>query len=320
MSGYRRLTQDDRSQIYALHKRGVSQQDIGRHLGVSQSTISRELRRNRGKRGYRFAQAQAMADARQAAHGKPRRLTAGLRSKIVGLLSARRLSPEQISAVLTATGMAISHESIYRMIWRDKREGGTLWQCLRRRGKRYNKRANKSAGRGIIPDRIDISQRPKVVERKTRVGDWEGDTLIGGGHRGAVLTLVERKTRLTKLALLPAATAQATSRAAIRKLRPIQRYVHTITFDNGKEFAGHKEIARALRSRIYFARPYHAWERGLCENTNGLVRDFFPKRTNFANVTPAELARVERLLNSRPRKKIGFRPPAEVFQAALRCR
>jgi IS30 family transposase len=315
MRNYRRITHEDRCQIYALSKQGSCQQSIAAILGISQSTISREMRRNRGKRGYRFKQADAKAQARQAVRSKPRKLTASLRRRIIVKLQTQRWSPEQISGWLGEHGIALSHERIYQMIWQDKRDGGDLWRSLRRRGKRYNKRASKNAGRGLIPNRIDISERPAIVERKTRVGDWEGDTVAGAGHRGGLLTLVERKTKLTKIVRLPRSTAVATQRAAVRRLKPIDDFVHTITFDNGKEFAAHQDIAHALGAKIFFATPYHAWERGLNENTNGLIRDFFPKGTDFATITSAEVAKVERLLNSRPRKCLGFRSPQEVFNA-----
>src|SRR5271169_914837 len=257
MSKYRRIRYEDRCQIYALSKRGAGQESIARILGVSQSAVSREMRRNRGQRGYRF------------------------------------WSPEQISGWLGEQGIKLSHERIYQMIWDDKRDGGNLWRCLRRRGKRYNKRAGKNAGRGLIPNRIDISERPAIVARKTRLGDWEGDTVVGAGHKGGLLTLVERKTQLAKITKLPRATARATQKAAVRRLKPIGNFVHTITFDNGKEFAAHQDIAYALKAKIFFATPYHAWERGLNENINGLIRDFFPKGTDFSTIPSAEVAKVE---------------------------
>ncbi len=317
MPQYRRITQDDRCQIYALHKQGCCQQQIADHLGVSQSAVSRELSRNRGQRGYRLKQAQAKSVARQQVHRRPRKLTSPVRRKIEAKLRQARWSPEQISGWLKQRKIALSHERIYQMIWQDKRDGGDLWQCLRRRGKRYNKRLHVHSGRGLIPGRIDISQRPVIVQRKRRVGDWEGDTVVGAGHQGGLLTLVERKTQLTKIAHLPRTTAKATSRAAVRKLNTIRQRVHTITFDNGKEFAAHQRIASALQARIYFATPYHAWERGLNENINGLIRDFFPKGTDFSMLTSAEVRTVERLLNNRPRKSLGFRSPQEVFSASL---
>src|SRR4249919_3573815 len=280
MSNYRRIMYEDRCQIYALSKRGASQESIAEVLGVSQSAVSREICRNRGQRGYRFKQAEAKAQARQAIRSKPRKLTAPLRRKIEAKLRQMRWSPEQISGWLCEQGISLSHECIYQMIWQDKRDGGDLWRSLRRRGKRYNKRASKNAGRGLIPNRIDISERPAIVVRKTRLGDWEGDTVASAGHKGGLLTLVERKTKLTKITKLPRATARATQKAAVRRLK-----------------------------------PNHAWERGLNENTNGLIRDFFPKGTDFSTIANAEVAKVERLLNARPRKSLGFRSPQEVFHS-----
>ncbi len=315
MKKFRRINKDDRCQIYALNQQGISQQNIAEQLGISQSAVSRELSRNRGKRGYRFKQAQAKADARQAIRSRPRKLTRRLRYRVETKLRSQRWSPEQISGWLGEQNISLSHERIYQMIWLDKREGGDLWQSLRRRGKRYNKRAGKTAGRGLIPNRIDISERPKIVDRKNRVGDWEGDTVVSAGHKGGILTLVERKTKLTKIAKLPRTTSVATRKAAVRRLKPINQFVYTITFDNGKEFADHQNMAAALNADIFFAKPYHAWERGLNENTNGLIRDFFPKGTDFSTITSAEIAKVERLLNSRPRKCLGFRSPIEVFNS-----
>jgi transposase, IS30 family len=236
-----------------------------------------------------------------------------VRREIEAKLRAMRWSPEQISGWLRDQGIKLSHERIYQMIWQDKRDGGNLWRCLRRRGKRYNKRAGKNAGRGLIPNRIDISDRPAIVARKARLGDWEGDTVVSAGHKGGLLTLVERKSQLTKISKLQRSTARATQRATVRRLKPIDKFVHTITFDNGKEFAAHQDIAHALNARIFFATPYHAWERGLNENINGLIRDFFPKGTDFSTISNAEVAKVERLLNARPRKSLGFRSPQEVF-------
>jgi transposase, IS30 family len=318
MTRYRRLRHEDRCQIDALLQRGVSQAQVAAQLGFSQSSVSREIARNCTRGTYRHEQAQAKAQARQSVRAQPRKLTSRLRAMIMRLLQTKRWSPEQISDHLARRAASISHETIYRMIWRDKHAGGELWRCLRRRGKRYNKRADKTAGRGIIPGRIDISCRPKIVDQRRRIGDWEGDTMMGCKRRGALLTLVERRTRMLKMKLLPQATTALTSRAIIRRMKRIAKRVHTITFDNGKEFAGHAEIALALNARIYFARPYHAWERGLNENTNGLIRDFFPKGTDFTKLSHAQVARVERLLNDRPRKILGFKSPSEAFRATAR--
>lgn len=318
MARYRRLRPEDRYQIFVLLHQGLSQQAIAAQLGFRQSSISRELSRNRTGSLYCHEQAQAKARARQRVRARPRKLTPSLRARIVYLLQTKRWSPEQISHDLGRRRTPLCHETIYRMIWHDKAAGGVLWQSLRRHAKRYNKRADKTVGRGIIPGRIDISCRPKVVEQRRRVGDWEGDTVLGCKRRGALLTMVERKSRKLAMALLPQATAELTNQAIIGRMKRMAKQVHTITFDNGKEFAGHAKIAAALRARVYFAKPHHAWERGTNENTNGLIRDFFPKRTDFTKVTAAQVARVERLLNDRPRKILGFRTPSEVFRVAKR--
>ena len=218
MSKYRRIRYEDRCQIYALSKREASQESIARILGVSQSAVSREIGRNRGQRGYRFKQAEATAQARQAIRSKPRKLTAPIRRKIEAKLRQMRWSPEQISGWLSEQGIKLSHERIYQMIWDDKRDGGNLWRSLRRRGKRYNKRAGKNAGRGLIPNRTDISERPAIVARKTRLGDWEGDTVVSAGHKGGLLTLVERKTQLAKITKLPRADSHPSRRGGAVKL------------------------------------------------------------------------------------------------------
>jgi transposase, IS30 family len=320
MKGYRRIGYEDRCQIYALSREGVTQAEIAATLGFSQGSVSRELKRNRGRRGYRFKQAQVKADDRQLTHAKPYKLAKRVRRLIEGKLRQERWSPEQISGWLKGEhSLRLSHEWIYQMIWEDKHAGGELWRCLRRRGKRYNKRSGQNAGRGVIPNRIDITERPAIVDRKTRLGDWEGDTIASARHiGGGLLTHVERKSLLTKIAKLPRTTAKATHRATVRHLKPLQDFVFTVTYDNGKEFAAHQKIAKALQATVYFATPYHAWERGLNENTNGLIRDFFPKGTDFATVHHATVAKVERLLNTRPRKTLGFKSPQEVFNALSR--
>jgi IS30 family transposase len=321
MRKYRRIQYEDRCQIHALAKAGRTQAEIGAALGFSQGAVSRELARNSGRRGYRFKQAQGKAWARQdTVRGRPRKLTSRLRRDIARKMRAERWSPEQISFwLLDERGVQISHEWIYRMVWDDKRAGGDLWRCLRRRGRKYNRRGAQNAGRGVIPNRIDISERPAVVGDKSRLGDWEGDTIVGTQHRGALLTHVERKSLFTTISKLDRATAKATHSATVRRLKPLRRNVHTITYDNGKEFAAHQKTAQTLKALVFFATPYHAWERGVNENTNGLIRDFFPKGTDFTTIHHATVAKVERLLNRRPRKSLGFKTPNEVFEALSRC-
>lgn len=313
--GYHHLTHELRCQIFALLQNGQSQAAIARQIGFDRSAISRELRRNGGKHGYQIKQAQEKATRRRkAASLTPRKMTPDLVDLIEEKLTLEQWSPDQISGWLRIHGIAsISHERIYQHIWTDKRNGGNLYVHLRHSGKKYNKRKGKTSGRGLIPNRVDIDQRPAIVAEKSRIGDWEGDTIIGAGHKGAILSHVDRVSKYTKLAKLPDKTAAAVVKACKRKLRPITDRIKTITYDNGKEFAAHAEIAADLGAQTYFAKPYHSWERGLNEHTNGLVRQYFPKGTDFSTLTHAEVQKVEDKLNSRPRKALGYRTPREVF-------
>ncbi len=313
--GYHHLTHDQRCQLYALKKRGFTQAQIALDLGVNQATISRELGRNSGKRGYRFGQAQAFATKRGLAGKRVARvMTPALTARVNRLLTQYQWSPQQISgALLREDGTKISHETIYRHIWRDKKQSGKLYEHLRQRGKKCNKRGSAKAGRGLIPGRVDISERPAIVAEKTRVGDWEGDSIIGANHRGAITSIVERKTKLTLLVLQKGATAEATKAGMIARLEPLKEYVKTLTTDNGKEFASHEKITEILGAPFYFCTPYHSWERGLNENTNGLVRQYFPKGTDFSTLTEEDVQKVEDLLNNRPRKTLNYQSPNEVF-------
>ena len=315
MKCYRHLTQDERCQIHALMRRGFSQRAIGDDLGVSQGTISREVSRNKGKRGYRFKQAQEFAARRRSAGSKHATvLTPALLAIAESMLVGEQWSPEQIAGRLArAHGMQVSAESLYSHIWRDKRKGGTLYTHLRHGGKKRNKRSGKNSGRGMIPGRVDIKERPKIVETKARLGDWELDSIIGAKHQGSITSMVERKSKLVKLALQKGPTANATRKSILNRRKSIKQHVLTLTSDNGKEFAEHAKISRALGSGFYFATPYHSWERGLNEHTNGLVRQYFPKQLDFATLTNADVQRVEDLLNNRPRKVLGYRSPNEVF-------
>jgi len=309
------LTYEQRCQLEALQRIGLPQAAIATQVGVSQATVSRELRRNTGEASYLGRHAQAAAQARRtAASTIPRKLTPELVALIERKLRREQLSPQQISGWMARTQPAwVSHECIYRHIWANKQAGGRLFRQLRRSGKRYNKRANKLAGRGIIAGRVDISLRPEIVAARLRIGDWEADTMVGAARKGAILTLVERKSKYTLLHKLSTATAMLTAKTMIRKLAPHRARVLTITADNGKEFANHQQITENLTAGFYFATPYHAWERGLNENTNGLIRQYFPKGSDFKALTQSQVAKVQNLLNSRPRKTLGYMSPNEVF-------
>lgn len=313
--GYTHLAYEQRCQIYALLKRNFNKSQIAATIGVNQSTVSREILRNKGKRGYRYKQAQARAICRRfKASSPPRKMTPDITLYVEQMLRDFQWSPEQIAGRLHIIyGTKVSHESIYRYIWDDKKMGGTLYKHLRRSGKKYNKRSGKQAGRGLILGRIGIEERPVIVERKERVGDFEVDTIVGAQHHGAIVSLVDRKTKLTLLRLLPKATASETSKAIIELLEPIKDHIYTLTSDNGKEFAQHGYVTKELKAKFFFANPYRSCERGLNENTNGLVRQYFPKKCVFTKLTHSQVKKVEYLLNSRPRKLLKYRTPLEVF-------
>ena len=209
--------------------------------------------------------------------------------------------------------LTVSHQSIYKHVYQDKQQGGQLYKHLRHGGKKYNRRSKSTAGRGCIPNRVDISLRPKCVDEKSRCGDWEGDLVIGKKHQGALLTLVERKSKFTLIQRLDSKEASPVLEKTTKSFKGVEKLVKTITYDNGKEFAKHQELAQALNAKIYFARPYHSWERGLNEHTNGLIRQYFPKSTNFLTVSQKQVTHVQNALNDRPRKVLGFRTPREVF-------
>ncbi len=313
--GYTHLTYDLRCQIYALKKSGSTQKDIATQIGTSQSTVSRELNRNRGGKNYRYMQAhEKSVQRRHKASSIIRKMVPSLTLFMEQLIREKKMSPEQISGRLREVrGISISHESLYRYVWDDKNKGGNLYKSLRQRGKKRNKRGSKNAGRGLIPNRIGIEFRPIEVDEKLRVGDWEGDTIVGKDHRGAIVSMVDRKTKLVRLRLIGDMTAEKTTQATICILSPLKKHVLTITTDNGKEFSGHQNITFALKAQVYFANPYRSWERGLNENTNGLVRQFFPKGTDFTKLTHEQVREVEENLNNRPRKTLNFKTPNEEF-------
>lgn len=312
---YTRITYEQRCQIYALKKRGVSNRKIAEQLDVASSTIDREVKRNSGGRGYRYKQAhQRCMERRQARKGRPTKMTAAVVALVEEKLTTSQWSPQQISQRLRQDGHAmVGHERIYQHILQDKKQGGSLYKHLRRRDKKYQQRFAGKTRRGRIIGRVDISERPPIVETRTRIGDWEADTIVGLSRQSALVTLVERKTRLVKIVKVAANTAQEVRCAIITALSQCKALVHTITFDNGKEFAYHLEVAQALETSTFFARPYHSWERGANENTNGLIRQYFPKKTDFATVTDEQVKTVEQLLNARPRKCLGYQSPAQVF-------
>ena len=292
-------------------KAGHNQSQIAAVVACHKSTISRELRRNCGQKGYRPHLADELAFDRQcdAYHAR----IAPQTWQQVERLLRQEWSPEQIAGRLKLEQHpTVSHECIYLYVYADKRRGGTLHRHLRSQ-KKQRKRYGGYLRRGQIPNRTSIDQRPKIVARKGRFGDWEADTIVGARHKGGILSAVERKSKLTRLRKLATKEAEEMRHTSVELLEPLAAKVHTITVDNGKEFCDHEQIAAKLQARIYFAHPYASWERGLNENTNGLVRQYFPKKHDFAKITNSDVEPVEELLNDRPRKTLGYRTPNEVF-------
>ena len=311
---YNQLTENERYQIYTLLKAGFKQKSIAEQLGRNPSTICRELKRNQGMRGYRPAQAQRLSDHRRTEAHKSIKVTDAVRQWIEQLLR-QDLSPQQVVDYLKREkGVLLHHETVYQLIYADKAEGGDLYKHLRVLSKPYRKRYGSYDRRGKIKNRVDIQARPPIVERRSRVGDWEGDTVMGKSRKSALLTLVDRKTLYTVIVKLTGKRADLLAEAAIHAMIKLNVPIHTITFDNGLEFSDHEKIAKALNADIYFAQPYASWQRGTNENTNGLIRQYFPKGTDFNHVTNAEIKFVMDRLNSRPRKTRGCRPPNELLK------
>lgn len=241
-------------------------------------------------------------------------MTTGLIA-LIELKINERWSPEQVSGwIKEEQDINISYETIYQHIWSDKRCGGQLFQHLRRRGKAYQSRSkNKQAGRGFIKNRISIDERPQVVDDKSRIGDWEIDLVIGKGHSGALVTIVERKTSFTVSTRVDDKSAKTVTAATIALLKPFKKAVATITADDGKEFACHEEITDSLEWAVYFADPYCSWQRGLNENTHGLLRQYWPKSTDFKKISQSEVQDVIVKINDRPRKKLKYKTPAKLM-------
>ena len=308
---YTHPAQEQRYQIYALLKMEHSQTEIANVLEVHKSTISREVRRNRGKRGYRPKQAHRTT-LKRCREAVKKRITAETWAWIDEKIR-QDWSPEQVSGWLKKnTETEVSHEWIYQHIYMDKRSGGDLHKHLRCQKKR-RKRAGDYDRRGKIPNQVSIEERPEIVERRERIGDWEADTIISAGNRGAIVTLVERRTRFTLLKQVTRRTASEVEDAILDLLRPYHAVTHTITCDNGKEFAYHQNIAQKLQVEVYFAHPYASWERGTNENTNGLIRQYFPKGCDFSSISDDQISFVKERLNDRPRKCLDFQSPKMVF-------
>lgn len=313
MNHYSRLTREQRYTLEAMKRNGASQKEIASAIGKHPSTVSREFRRAGMTSGtYCFVVAQEHAQSRE---WKGRRVDPEIWSLVELKIREEQWSPEQISDWLAKHSLGqVSHESIYQHIYRDKKAGGTLHSHFRHRCKSYRKRGSGNERRGRLKDQVMIDQRPSVVDERSRLGDWEMDTVIGRPGGPVLVTMVERVSRYTLIALAASKEAIAVGGAILRAMHPHREKVLTMTYDNGKEFAHHVLLADLLDANAYFAHPYHSWERGLNENTNGLIRQFIPKRSDLTTLTQDQVRTYVDQLNHRPRKKLNYRTPHEAVQ------
>lgn len=312
---YHQLTQEERYRITALRMCRCSRAEIARQLQRHPSTIGRELLRNATAHdsAYRAEKAHSYATARRRRCRRTARFSATDMARVAQLLR-RRFSPEQIAGVWKKTGaQRISHETIYRHIRWDRRAGGDLWTYTRIMSKFGRKRYRSHDSRGVLPGKRSIGERPVEVELRQRTGHWEGDTVMGSDMRHCVLTLVERKTGYAIIKKLRARKMEDVTRAATRAIRSHCRRFKTITFDNGTEFHGYARLEQRFPLKVYFATPYHSWERGSNENFNGLLRQYLPKGSCMRAVTQARCDQIANDLNNRPRKRHGFSTPAKLY-------
>ena len=312
------ITEEQRYTIQLGLETGLSKRDIAKQIGKSHKSVYNEINRNCDKRSgrYRVALAQKKADERKKNKATHISFTEEIAQEVKALLEVK-YSPEQISATLKQKGIQVSYERIYQYIWEDKKQGGDLYKNLRRKGRKYRNRGSNKDSRGIIKDRVSIDERPEIIENRDRLGDYEIDTIIGKDHKGAILTINERKTGMVHMSLLNGKNAKELALKVIEELSPYKSRVYSITADNGKEFAEHKMIAKALDIDFYFCHPYHSWERGSNENLNGLIRQYFTKGSSFKNITQKDVKFVENELNNRPRKRLNYKSPYQVYKQCV---
>jgi transposase, IS30 family len=321
MRNYKQLTQEIRYAISAMKQAGHNQQEISKIVGYSPSTISRELNRNKSAEGYDHKIAEALSLSRR--QGKSKERISSDTWSFIEILLQDEWSPEQISGWFVENNFkGVSHEYIYQHIYSDKCEGGKLYTHLRNK-KKYKKRNGGNERRGQLVDRVSIDQRPDIVDKRYRLGDWELDTIVGKKHQQAIVTITERRSGFALIKRVKQGTAKAVGNAIVKLLMPYKECVLTMTADNGKEFANHKYMAKQLEADFYFAHPYSPWERGCNENMNGLIRQYFPKGSDFSGLTKTDEQLVMNKLNNRPRKRNKFKSPNQMFfgkkKIALAC-
>jgi len=312
--GYRQLTQAQRYQISAFLRVGWSQRKIAREINGHSSTISRELHRNRSLTAYEPMEASRLSRRRRKAARKSHKRAPSLIDWVAKQIQSE-WSPGQIAGFMRRVGsVQVSQQWIYNLIYRDKIAGGDLWRyCRLPYQRRYQRHLAKRAGLGKISDRVGIECRPKAVDDRLHIGHWEGDTILHGHKNSGAVTLVERRSGYLLADCVPKLKANLVTEVIIRELRPIRGAVQTLTLDNGSEFSDHQTFSKALSLTSYFCDPYRSSQRGSNENTNGLLRQYFPKGTDFAKVSRKAIRQAVNRLNNRPRKRLGYRTPADVF-------
>ena len=310
---YKQLTSEERYYIATCLRQGISKNQIAKGLNRSHTTVLREISRNTGGNGYRYKQAHVFAKQRHDAKNKYTKLNDSIK-KLINRYIRLDWSPEQVCGRLSRDNVInLHHETVYRYILKNKQHNGKLYKHLRHQGKAYRKRYGYPNNRGAIPNRTDIDQRPWAVNNRLVFGHWEADTIIGKNRQGGIVTLDERVTKLRLAYPVESRHMNNVSAAIIRLLKPLGRIVDSITYDNGKEFYAHQKVNQAISCMSYFAKPYSSWERGQNENANGLLRQYFPKKTNLKDVSYVRVKVATDKLNSRPRKCLSYRTPFEVF-------
>jgi len=311
---YHQLSTEERHEIAAMRRQGLRMAAMAKHLGRHRSTLYREVKRNQSVHDGRYRASHSVEKASGRKRRSRRNWLYGPAEFVpIEALLRQRFSPEQIVGRRHLEGqLVMSHETIYRWIWADKRCGGSLWQNLRGARKLKRKRYGRYDSRGRLAGKKPIEQRPAVVASRKRIGDWEIDTIHGCG-KACVVTVVERKTGLVRLGPIQRATKEQTLNRTVKLLWAERDRVKTITADNGTEFHNYRELENILDTQVYFATPHHAWERGSNENINGLIRQYLPKRTNLSGLTQRQCDRIAEHLNNRPRLRLGFMTPNEVY-------
>ena len=312
---YRQITSEQRYMLAALRMQGRCSSEIARHLGCHRSTVGRELKRNCSASDgrYRASKAQELTHGRRSRSRRNQQFTALDFERINALLS-QRWSPEQIAGRLAREPtLSISHETIYRHVWRDKKAGGSLYTHLRCAQKRRRKGYGHYDSRGRLAGKRHISERPPSAESRRELGHWEIDTVMGTGSKDCILSLVERKTGLLIIGKLPSRTSEALNARAIKIIRAHSGPFTTITADNGTEFHNYAAIESRTPATFYFATPYHSWQRGTNENTNGLIRQYLPRGTSMTKLTQRQCNEIAHCLNTRPRKRLAYQTPLECF-------